>query len=183
MAEHVDTNTNGLRDSLFIQSTNGTLFLDEIADMPLEVQRKILIYLQEGIIYPGGSKNSISLPVRIIAASSRSLEKAIHEGTFLEELYYLLNRISIQIPSLRSRKEDIPVIVENLLIKLNQEFGMNIKGITKEAQNFLKRFDWPGNVRELENVLSRAMIYTNQEKTILELEDITKSLFTENRAE
>ena len=181
--KHVDMKTNDLRDSLFIQSTNGTLFLDEIADMPLEVQRKILIYLREGIIYPGGSKDPMRLPVRIIAASSRSLEKAIHDGTFLEELYYLLNRISIQIPSLRSRKEDIPVIVENLLIKLNQEFGMNIKGITKEAQDFLKRFDWPGNVRELENVLSRAMIYTNQEKTILELEDITKSLFSENQAE
>ena len=180
---HVDSKTTDIKDSLFIQSTNGTLFLDEIADMPLEIQRKILIYLREGIIYPGSSKDPLRLPVRIIAASSKSLEKAIHDGTFLEELYYLLNRISIQIPSLRSRKEDIPVIVENLLIKLNQEFGMNVKGITKEAQDFLKRFDWPGNVRELENVLSRAMIYTNQEKTILELEDITKSLFSDNQAE
>ncbi|MBO1911686.1 sigma 54-interacting transcriptional regulator, partial [Microvirga sp. 3-52] len=120
---------------------------------------------------------------RIITATTKNLEKAMHNGSFLEDLYYLLNRISIQIPSLRSRKEDIPVIVENILIKLNQEFGMNVKGITNEAQNFLKRFDWPGNVRELENVLSRAMIYSNQGKTMLELEDVTKSLFTENHAE
>jgi transcriptional regulator with PAS, ATPase and Fis domain len=149
----------------------------------LEVQEKILIYLREGIIYPVGDEDPIRIPVRIIAASSKNLEKAMHNGTFLEDLYYLLNRISIQIPSLRSRKEDIPVIVENILIKLNQEFGMNVKALSNEAQNFLKRFDWPGNVRELENVLSRAMIYSNQGKTILELEDITKSLFTENHAE
>jgi PAS domain S-box-containing protein len=181
--KHGDTNTNEFNDSLFVQSKNGTLFLDEIVDMPLEVQEKILIYLREGIIYPVGDEDPIRIPVRIIAASSKNLEKAMHNGTFLEDLYYLLNRISIQIPSLRSRKEDIPVIVENILIKLNQEFGMNVKALSNEAQNFLKRFDWPGNVRELENVLSRAMIYSNQGKTILELEDITKSLFTENHAE
>jgi PAS domain S-box-containing protein len=181
--KHGDTNTNEFNDSLFVQSKNGTLFLDEIVDMPLEVQEKILIYLREGIIYPVGDEDPIRTPVRIIAASSKNLEKAMHNGTFLEDLYYLLNRISIQIPSLRSRKEDIPVIVENILIKLNQEFGMNVKALSNEAQNFLKRFDWPGNVRELENVLSRAMIYSNQGKTILELEDITKSLFTENHAE
>ncbi len=181
--KHDESQTNDFNDSLFIQSKNGTLYLDEISDMPLDVQKKLLIYLREGIIYPGGREDPMHLPVRIIAASSKSLEKAKYNGTFLEDLYYLLNRISIQIPSLRTRKEDIPVIVENLLIKLNQEFGMNVKGITKEAQDFLKRFDWPGNVRELENVLSRAMIYTNQGKKILELEDVTKSLFSENHAE
>ena len=100
----------------------------------------------------------------------------MHEGTFNEELYYVLNRISIQIPPLRSRREDIPSIVEHLLVKLNQEFGMNVEEITTEAQNWLQQYDWPGNVRELENVLSRAMIYMEPGEATLELEDVTKSL-------
>ena len=93
----------------------------------------------------------------------------MHEGTFDEELYYVLNRISIQIPPLRSRREDIPSIVEHLLVKLNQEFGMNVEEITTEAQNWLQQYDWPGNVRELESVLSRAMIYMEPGEVTLEL--------------
>ena len=90
-----------------MQAKNGTLFLDEIADMPLTVQRKILIYLQEGKIYTGDGKEPMTIPVRIIASSSKKLEKAMQSGQLLEDLYYELTRISIQIPSLRSRREDI----------------------------------------------------------------------------
>ena len=103
-----------------------------------------------------------------ITASSKNLEKAMHEGKFLEDLYYKLNRISIQIPPLRSRKQDIPTIVSHLLIKLNQEFGMNIVKISDAALQRLEQYDWPGNVRELENVLSRAMIYIESDETIIE---------------
>ena len=169
------------QDSLFAESENGTLFLDEITDLSLTAQKKLLHYLQEGTIYPIGGKYPTHLSVRIITATAKNLEKAMHEGKFIDELYYLLNRISIQIPSLRSRKEDIPAILENMLVKLNQEFGMNVIEITREAQNLLKQYDWPGNVRELENVLSRAMIYMDQGQTILKLETVQKSLSSADR--
>lgn len=165
-----------LKQGLFEETENGTLFLDEITDLPLTVQKKILRYLQEGVIYRVGGNEGVQLSVRVLTATSKNLEKAMHEGIFNEELYYMLNRISIQIPPLRLRKEDIPSIVEHLLVKLNQEFGMNIEAITPEAAAWLQQYEWPGNVRELENVLSRALIYMEPSATILKLEDVTKSL-------
>ena len=162
----------------------GTLFLDEVADLPLVVQERLLTYLKSGTIFKNGGTYPIHLSVRIIAASSKNLEKAMHEGTFNEELYYVLNRLSIQIAPLRSRKKDIPSIVGHLLVKLNQEFGMNIEKITDEAQERLKQYDWPGNVRELENVLSRAMIYMESGEAVIGLEDVVKSLSSrENKDE
>ncbi len=165
-----------LKESLFAESANGTLFLDEIADLPISVQKKLLHYLQEGTIKAVGSNESIQLSVRIITASSRNLEKAMHEGQFLEELYYALSQMSIRIPALRTRREDIPVIIKNVLLKLNKEFGMNVVEITAKAQNLLKEYDWPGNVRELENVLSRALIYMDRGESVLEFDDVKKSL-------
>ena len=165
-----------LKESLFAESANGTLFLDEIADLPISVQKKLLHYLQEGTIKAVGSIESTQLSVRIITASSRNLEKAMHEGQFLEELYYALSQMSIRIPALRTRREDIPVIIKNVLLKLNKEFGMNVVEITAKAQNLLKEYDWPGNVRELENVLSRALIYMDRGESVLEFDDVKKSL-------
>lgn len=169
------------QEGLFSETEHGTLFLDEITDLPIPVQKKLLHYLQEGTFYPVGAIEPIKIPVRIITASSKNLEKAMNDEHFIDELYYLLSRISIQIPSLRSRKEDIPIILENMLVKLNQEFGMNVVEITKEAQDLLKKYDWPGNVRELENVISRAMIYMKQGDTVLKLETVTKSLSSADR--
>ena len=169
----------------FSKSLNkGTLFLDEVADLPLVVQARLLNYLKSGTIFKNGGTYPVHLSVRIIAASTKNLEKAMHEGTFIEELYYVLNRLSIQIAPLRSRKKDIPSIIGHLLVKLNQEFGMNIEKITDEAQERLKQYDWPGNVRELENVLSRAMIYMESGDAVIELEDVVKSLSSrENKEE
>ena len=133
--------------------------MDEVADLPLIAQQKLLNYLSTGMIDQNSETEVNPLSIRVITASSKNLEKAMHEGTFLEELYYILNRIAIQIAPLRSRKKDIPTIVSHLLVKLNQEFGMNIVKISDEALQRLEQYDWPGNVRELENVLSRAMIY------------------------
>lgn len=172
---------NQLTAGLFIEAEKGTLFLDEIADLPLSIQEKLLHYLQTGTIYPLGSEEPIRASVRLITATAQNLEKAIHESAFMEELYYVLNRISIQIPPLRTRKEDIPSIVAHLLVKLNVEFGMNVAKITGEAQDLLKQYDWPGNIRELENVLNRAMIYMNQSEVVLGVTDIKKSLFSTNR--
>ncbi|MBE1553801.1 sigma 54-interacting transcriptional regulator [Sporosarcina limicola] len=161
---------------LFEQSEQGTLFLDEVAELPYAVQKRLLTYLQNGMICRNGGKQSIKLSVRIIAATSKNLEKAMHNGTFNEELYYVLSRITIHIAPLRSRKKDIPLIVGHLLVKLNQEFGMTIEKITVQAQERLKQYDWPGNVRELENVLSRAMIYMESGEVVIGLEDVVKSL-------
>ena len=172
---------DNVKDGLFIEAQNGTLFLDEIADLPLVIQEKLLNYLRTGMIYPVGSQEAIEVSVRLVTATSQNLEKAIHKRKFLEELYYVLNRISIQIPPLRTRKEDIPSIVSHLLVKLNEEFGMQVDEMTMEAQDLLKQYDWPGNIRELENVLNRAMIYMQQSEVILGVEDIEKSLYSANR--
>lgn len=168
---------------LFKESEQGTLFLDEVADLPLTAQERLLNYLKNGTVFKYGGTTPIRLSVRIIAATSKNLEKAMHEGKFNEELYYILNRISIQIAPLRSRKNDIPYIIGHLLVKLNQEFGMNIEKISVDAQERLLRYDWPGNVRELENVLSRAMIYMESGEAVIVLEDVVKSLSSRGHKE
>ncbi|WP_342505119.1 sigma 54-interacting transcriptional regulator [Sporosarcina sp. FSL K6-2383] len=159
---------------LFKESNGGTLFLDEVADLPLAVQKRLLTYLVGA--KSGESTNAAS--VRLITATSKNLEKAMHEGSFNEELYYILNRISIQIVPLRSRTKDIPFIVEHLLVKLNQEFGMNIKTMTDEALERLQQYDWPGNVRELENVLSRTMIFMEPGEAVIGLDEVAKSFLS-----
>ncbi|MEK4715168.1 MULTISPECIES: sigma 54-interacting transcriptional regulator [Sporosarcina] len=180
----VSQSGNGSTQGLFQESAQGTLFLDEVADLPLVVQARLLNYLKSGTIFKNGGTYPVHLSVRVIAASTKNLEKAMHEGAFIEELYYVLNRLSIQIAPLRSRKKDIPSIIGHLLVRLNQEFGMNIEKITDEAQERLKQYDWPGNVRELENVLSRAMIYMESGDAVIELIDVVKSLSSrENKEE
>ncbi|MEK5070433.1 sigma 54-interacting transcriptional regulator [Sporosarcina sp. FSL K6-1508] len=170
------SNRNGNSQGLFKESNQGTLFLDEVTDLPLAVQDRLLNYLKNGTIFTSDGTLPIHLSVRIITTTSKNLEKAMHEGAFNEELYYVLNRLSIQVSPLRSRKKDIPLIVGHLLVKLNQEFGMNIERITEEALERLKQYDWPGNIRELENVLSRAMIYMKPGEAVIGLKDVIKSL-------
>ena len=158
---------------LLEEARKGTLFLDEVTDLPLSVQSKLLGYLQ--LTMEGQSTTESA---RIIVATSKNLEKAIHESTFNMDLYYMLNRLSIQVPPLRTRKMDIPEVAIHLLKKLNQEFGMNVEGISDEAMAKLKNYEWPGNVRELENVLSRAMIFIKPGSAVIGEEDIRRSLFT-----
>ncbi|MBO0600294.1 sigma 54-interacting transcriptional regulator [Sporosarcina sp. E16_3] len=179
----VSQDGNDSTPGLFQASEKGTLFLDEVVDLPLVVQARLLNYLKSGTIFKNGGTYPVHLSVRIIAASTKNLEKAMHEGTFIEELYYVLNRLSIQIAPLRSRKKDIPSIIGHLLVKLNQEFGMNIEKITDEAQERLGQYDWPGNVRELENVLSRAMIYMEPGDAVIDLKDVVKSLSSRENTE
>jgi PAS domain S-box-containing protein len=164
------------KKSLFEEAEQGTLFIDEVADLSLAIQQKLLHYLTDGMIYRKGGSQPIRLSVRLITATSKNLEKAMSDGTFLEELYYVLNRIAIQIAPLRSRKEDIPSIVSHLLVKLNRELGMNTVQIENAALERLMQYDWPGNVRELENVLGRAMIYMDAGEAIIGQEEVDKSL-------
>lgn len=137
---------------------DGTLFLDEIGDMSLTAQAKLLRFLQEKTFERLGGNKSIKVDVRIIAATNKNLQELIKKGGFREDLYHRLNVVTIEIPPLRERKEDISLLVEYFIHKTNQEVGTNVKGITKEALSLLENYSFPGNVRELENIIKRAVI-------------------------
>jgi two-component system, NtrC family, nitrogen regulation response regulator GlnG len=134
----------------------GTLFLDEIGDMPVELQTKLLRALQERAIERVGGADPIRIDVRVLAATNRDLETLMREGRFREDLYYRLNVVMLNLPPLRERRRDIPLLVEHLLAKHAPELGE--RGVAPEALDRLVGHDWPGNVRELENVIQRAMV-------------------------
>lgn len=149
----------GGKRGLFEEANNGSIFLDEIGELSANTQAKLLRVLQENEIVRVGGTKAVPINVRVIAATNVNLEKVIAEGAFREDLYYRLNRMPIHIPPLRERKEDIPLLCDRLIQKINQDYGRNVEGVTREALEYLKSYDWPGNVRELENILGRAMIY------------------------
>ena len=134
----------------------GTLFLDEIGDMPADLQTKLLRALQERAIERVGGTEPIRIDVRVLAATNRDLEAMMREGRFREDLYYRLNVVTVNLPPLRERRRDIPLLVEHLLSKHATELGE--RGVAPEALDRLVGHDWPGNVRELENVVQRAMV-------------------------
>jgi len=142
----------------FELASGGTLFLDEIGNLSLTTQAKLLRALQEkGIERVGGTK-PLKVDVRIIAATHRNLEKAVKEGSFREDLYYRLNVVLINLPPLRERKDDIPLLVEHFLRRYRSESGGRLKYVPLKTLDLLIRYNWPGNVRELENVIERAMV-------------------------
>lgn len=149
----------GGKRGLFEEANGGSIFLDEIGELSLSTQAKLLRVLQEQEIVRVGGSKPIPIDVRIIAATNVNMEKALHDHTFREDLYYRLNRMPIYIPPLRKRLEDIPQLAERLLSKLNREYGRNVTSITPTVLQKLKAYRWPGNVRELENIIGRAMIY------------------------
>jgi PAS domain S-box-containing protein len=146
------------KKGLFEEADKGTIFLDEIGVMSLNLQAKLLRVLQEKEIIRVGGRSPVNVDVRIISATNIDLKNAVKEGRLREDLYYRLYVIPIYIPPLRERKEDMPLLVNNLIRKCNQDFGRNVKGILPEALNILLDYAWPGNVRELENVIERAVI-------------------------
>jgi len=139
---------------LFQAADGGTIFLDEIGELPLELQAKLLRVLQEKEVRPVGSNENIHVQVRVVAATNRDLESAIREGTFRKDLFFRLNVVSINLPGLRERRSDIPMLAQYFLDRLAE--GANMK-FTPAAMKLLMRYDWPGNVRELENSISRAV--------------------------
>ncbi|MEN6382922.1 MAG: sigma 54-interacting transcriptional regulator, partial [Rectinema sp.] len=147
----------GGKPGKFDLAKGGTIFLDEIGDMPLTMQTKLLSVLQERVVERIGGTNPIPIDVRVIAATNRDLEKMVAEQTFREDLYYRLNVVRLDIPSLRERLEDIPILVEDLIQRLNCHLRTNIHGISPPALDLLQSYRWPGNVRELENHLERAI--------------------------
>jgi PAS domain S-box-containing protein len=149
--------TPGGRKGKFVLANGGTIFLDEIAELPLALQAKLLRVLQEKEVEPVGAMEPVRVDVRIIAASNRDLEQMVRENRFRSDLYYRLNVISLTLPPLRERKEDLPELAAHLLDELVQELGVYVRGITPEAMECLLAHDWPGNVRELKNVLERSL--------------------------
>ncbi|MFC4324045.1 sigma 54-interacting transcriptional regulator [Litchfieldia salsa] len=165
----------GGKRGLFEEANNGSIFLDEIGELSSGTQAKLLRVLQEHEIVRVGGTKSITLNVRVIAATNVNLEKAIASGVFREDLYYRLNRMPIHIPPLRLRKQDIAELTQHLLYKINQDYGRNIEGLTQDAVNHLMNYQWPGNVRELENVLGRAVIFMKSNEFVIDVQHL-KSL-------
>jgi len=145
------TGAQSRRVGRFEQANGGTLFLDEIGDMPAELQTRLLRVLADGEFYPVGSHASIKADVRIIAATHQNLETLVEQGRFREDLFHRLNVIRIHIPSLRERKQDIPLLMRHFLNLAATELNTEIKILKPEAEAFLSTLDWPGNVRQLEN--------------------------------
>ncbi|TYO98831.1 two component Fis family sigma54 specific transcriptional regulator [Geothermobacter ehrlichii] len=147
----------------FEMANGGTVFLDEIGTMPERLQMKLLRVLQEQEIERVGGSRRIKLDVRVISATNADLEKDVKEGRFREDLYYRLNVIPIQLPPLRERREDIPLLVRHFLQKTCNEMERPLMSVTPEAMRALENHDWPGNVRELENVIERTVALTDGE--------------------
>src|ERR1700680_4538651 len=145
------------RQGLFQAAHGGTLFMDEIGNMSLTMQVKLYRVLQEGKVRPVGSNEESDVDVRIIAATNKEFEKEIAEGRFREDLYYRLSVIPIQVPPLRERREDIPLLTRHFLESFRKVMEKPINGISPEAMRQLESYDWPGNVRELENTMERAV--------------------------
>ena len=153
------TGANHRRVGKIEQANRGTVFLDEIGDMPSSIQAKILRLLQEKSIERLGGRETIPVDVRIIAATNRNLERALSEGRFREDLYYRLKVVTISLPPLRERKEDILLLSKYFLARSAADFGMDNPGISKEALGALNDYSWPGNVREIGNTLQKALIF------------------------
>jgi DNA-binding NtrC family response regulator len=146
------------KEGRFELADGGTLFLDEVGDIPLETQVKLLRVLESKEFERVGGKETLKVDVRIISATNQDLEKKIKEKSFREDLYYRLNVISLFIPPLRERKEDILILADHFIRKANQKCGRKVKGITPEVKDIILNYDWPGNVRELENVIERGVV-------------------------
>jgi two-component system, NtrC family, response regulator HydG len=155
-------------------ANEGTLFLDEIGEMSLPIQAKLLRVLQEREFERVGGTQSIHVDVRILAATNKNLEEAIKNGTFRQDLFYRLNVLSIRVPSLRERKEDIPLLANYFLSTSSAKLKRQMKGFTKEARECLMNYDWPGNVRELENAVERAVALGSDDW--VRVEDFPESL-------
>lgn len=141
----------------FELANGGSLFLDEINQMSTIVQPKLLRVLQEKEIEKIGGKESVPVDVRLIVATNTSLEKMVIEKKFRSDLFYRLNVVNIRIPPLRERKEDIPLLVDNIITKLNFQLGLSVHGVEEEVLNKFNEYEWPGNIRELQNVVERGM--------------------------
>jgi DNA-binding NtrC family response regulator len=158
------TSATSDKKGLIETADHGTIFLDEIGDIPHSVQTKLLRFLQDKEFKPLGDTENIKVDVRVIASTNQDLEKKIQEGHFREDLYYRLNVITIRMPSLKERSEDIPLLAEHFLREYALKYGKEIEGFSDEAIVYLTTRQWKGNVRELQNVIKRAVIFARNNK-------------------
>ncbi|WP_339741775.1 sigma-54 dependent transcriptional regulator [uncultured Maricaulis sp.] len=152
------TGATGKHMGKFQEADGGTLFLDEVGELPLDMQVKLLRALQEGEVDPVGSKRPVKVNTRIISATNRDLTERVAAGAFREDLFYRLNVFPIEVPSLRSRRDDVPALVRHFIGRFNAQEGKAIVDAAPETHAMLSSFDWPGNVRQLENAVFRAVI-------------------------
>jgi len=157
------TGANRAHRGLFTEADQGTLFLDEIAEMPVALQVKLLRAIQEEEIRPVGESKSRQVDVRVIAATARNLEREIAEGRFREDLFYRLNVVRLEVPPLRDRRDDIPLLVDHFLARFREQLGRPVRAVADDALDLLVEYAWPGNVRELENLIERAVILSDGE--------------------
>jgi formate hydrogenlyase transcriptional activator len=157
------TGANQRRLGRFESADGGTIFLDEIGELPAETQIALLRVLQEREFERVGSGRSICVDVRVLAATNCDLNAAVAAGTFRQDLFYRLNVIPIQIPSLRERVDDIPLLVEFLIERFTKKVGKKIRKISTRTVEMLQAYDWPGNIRELQNVVERALVLCDGE--------------------
>ena len=146
------------RPGCFELADNGTLFLDEIAEMPMDLQTRLLRVLEDSKIRRLGSSEEFTVNVRIIAATNQRPRLAVENGALREDLYFRLNVISFALPPLRERKDDIPLLVQHFIAEFNQKHGLKVEAVRDDAMRLLKRYSWPGNVRELKNAIERSVI-------------------------
>jgi transcriptional regulator with PAS, ATPase and Fis domain len=170
------------RAGLFKQAEGGTLLLDELAEMPVDTQTKLLRVLQEKEVRPVGGRDSFKTNVRIIASTNIEVEVAIRAGKLREDLYYRISAITLHLPPLRERREDIVPLANSFLKKFAAQAGRTVNGFTPAAQDKLRKFDWPGNVRQLQNEVQRALLMTDNQ--IIDVGDLSiKDTATETPAE
>jgi DNA-binding NtrC family response regulator len=167
------TGAAGSKDGLLSIAEGGTVFLDEIGELPIDLQAKLLRAIQEKEIRPVGSTKQIPINVRILGATNRDLERAVTEGTFRRDLFFRLNVLTLRIPPLRERRQDIPLLVAHFLERIGRS-GESEKTISDDALKMLLSYDWPGNVRELENALERACVVTSASE--LQVRDLPSQL-------
>jgi two-component system NtrC family response regulator len=156
------TGASSQRIGRFEQAEGGTLFIDEIGDIALQTQVKLLRVLQFGEFERVGGSKTIKVDVRVITATNRDLEQLIKNGLFREDLFYRINVVTINLPALRERKIDIPVLIRHFIEKYALENDKNVQEISKEAQDYLMRYGYPGNIRELENIIERAVVMSRE---------------------
>jgi len=170
------TGATANRMGRFQLAANGTLFLDEISDLSPDLQAKILRAIQQKVYEPVGSAHSLYLNARVIAATNQNLEQAVKEKKFREDLFYRLNVIPINLPPLRERKSDIPLLVKSFVDKFSAQHKREISGITEDSMRVLVQYHWPGNIRELENLIERVVILKQNSGTI-QMTDLPLSHF------
>ncbi len=162
------------------EANGGTLFLDEIGELPLQLQVKLLRFLQEDEIRRVGENKGITVDVRVVAATARDLQQMVAEGEFREDLFYRLNVLLLTIPPLRERKDDIPLLVDHFLVRYGDRLGRPGMSVSRDALKVLMDYNWPGNVRELENTIERAMVLNEGDR--IEVEGLPDRLRKEPEA-